>query len=78
MPSMDGGELARQARMKHPQLPVLFMSGYSEHRPTAPAGELATTRFIAKPLTPARLAAEIRAVLEMASRLLVHRAPISA
>ena len=30
LPGMDGKELARQARMLRPELPVLFASGYAE------------------------------------------------
>jgi CheY-like chemotaxis protein len=31
LPVMDGRELAIQARMLHPQLPILFASGYAEN-----------------------------------------------
>ena len=30
LPVMDGRELATQARMLHPKLPILFASGYAE------------------------------------------------
>ncbi|MET0775881.1 MAG: response regulator [Pseudomonas mandelii] len=30
LPVMDGRELATQARMLHPELPILFASGYAE------------------------------------------------
>ncbi|WP_207282360.1 response regulator [Pseudomonas sp. FW300-N2F2] len=30
LPVMDGRELAKQARLERPQLPVLFASGYAE------------------------------------------------
>jgi CheY-like chemotaxis protein len=31
LPVMDGRELAKQARMLHPELPILFASGYAEN-----------------------------------------------
>lgn len=30
LPVMDGRELAKQARLKRPELPILFASGYAE------------------------------------------------
>ncbi len=50
MPGTTGIELARRLREVRPELPVLFMSGYSEDV-TDVAGSM-TRRFLAKPFTP--------------------------
>ena len=59
MPGSTGIELARRLRESRPELPVLFMSGYSEDV-TDIAGPMAR-RFLAKPFTPEGL---LRAVDE--------------
>jgi PAS domain S-box-containing protein len=53
MPGSTGIELARQLRETRPDLPVLFMSGYSEDV-TDVAGSM-SRRFLAKPFTPEAL-----------------------
>jgi CheY-like chemotaxis protein len=59
MPEMSGRQLAETMLRRHPQLPVLYMSGYSD-------GQLGTTHvrdsgieFIEKPFTSARLLTQI-------------------
>jgi hypothetical protein len=63
MPDMDGRELARQARGFRPDLPVLFMSGYSEPTSNAVITRGPGVGFIAKPFHPKDLAAEISRLL---------------
>ncbi len=59
MPGMQGGELARRARLKYPDLPVLFISGY-----TGPEREVpAEGSFLPKPFTPSQLTGAIRLAL---------------
>jgi CheY-like chemotaxis protein len=55
MPGTNGPELVRQARTRFPSLPVLFISGYAGPDPDAPLDGL----FLAKPFTPAELAAKV-------------------
>ena len=54
MPEMHGPALARRLNATRPDLPVLFMSGYSD---SIPAGATGTERaaFLAKPFAPADL-----------------------
>ncbi|HNY39380.1 MAG TPA: PAS domain-containing protein [Bryobacteraceae bacterium] len=63
MPGISGREVARRARQVHPDLPVLFMSGYaeSENEPDADAG--GRIDFLPKPFHPNELAARIARLL---------------
>ncbi|MFA6029710.1 MAG: ATP-binding protein [Elusimicrobiota bacterium] len=62
MPGMTGLELARRVLAEHPGLPVLYMSGYTEH--AAIQEELLASRaFIQKPFSPDSLAAKVHEVL---------------
>ncbi len=59
MPGMAGPELVRQARLRFPSLPVLFISGY-------PGPEKDTSLdglFLPKPFTPTQLAAAVSRAL---------------
>ena len=63
MPGMNGKDLYREAARKHPDLKVLYMSGYTAdviaHRGVLDEG----VRFIQKPFTVNALAAKVRDVL---------------
>jgi signal transduction histidine kinase/ActR/RegA family two-component response regulator len=61
MPEMHGPALARRLGAVRPELPVLFMSGYSDAIPADSAGT-ERAAFLAKPFAPADL---IRAVAEL-------------
>ncbi len=64
MPEMSGGELAAAVRARRPDLPVLFMSGYTDDI-VAKAGRLEPgTDLIQKPFTPDELLARVRASLD--------------
>jgi PAS domain S-box-containing protein len=60
MPRMNGPQLAEQLRQRWPDLPVLFMSGYTADV-AMPHGGAA---FLQKPFTPAKLAEKVRQVLD--------------
>ncbi len=64
MPHMSGPELAKAVRSAHPEIKVLFMSGYTEtaigQQGTLPAG----TPFVQKPFTSANLHRKVRDVLQ--------------
>lgn len=55
MPGMRGGDLARAIREHHPELPVLFISGYSEEDLPELDDDLATD-FLAKPFSGSQIA----------------------
>jgi two-component system cell cycle sensor histidine kinase/response regulator CckA len=64
MPGMNGRELARSVKEKHPGTKVIFMSGYTSdmiaNQGALQAGEI----FMQKPLSPMNLAGKIRRVLD--------------
>jgi signal transduction histidine kinase len=61
MPAMNGVELAREARARHPDLPVLFASGYADLDRFG--AELEHESVLKKPYRLADLAARISAAL---------------
>jgi two-component system cell cycle sensor histidine kinase/response regulator CckA len=63
MPEMSGAELARHLSRVCPQLPIIFMSGYSED-PVVRGVERVGSVFLAKPFTASALVAKIRQTLD--------------
>ena len=55
MPGMDGGELVRALRLRRPDLPVLFVSGYSHGTVGNLPLEEPRTGLLSKPFTPTSL-----------------------
>jgi CheY-like chemotaxis protein len=51
MPGMNGSELATKIRAERPAMPIVLMSGYTEHAVDRAEG----TAFVAKPFDPAVL-----------------------
>ena len=64
MPEMNGRELASRIRERIPQLPVLFVSGYSHDVVGELEGDKPEFRILQKPFTPEELNDEIRAILD--------------
>jgi len=64
MPRMSGPELARHVRRAHPQLKVLFMSGYTDQSVGRHEAFDADSQFLQKPFTTHDLVAKVRAVLD--------------
>jgi CheY-like chemotaxis protein len=64
MPKMRGSEVATRVRATHPQIKVLFISGYADLPGLAPRLDETTVPFLAKPFTPAALAHRVREVLD--------------
>ena len=60
MPQMSGRELLEQARLRHPHLPAIVISGYAPDRGTAALLTQLNAGFLAKPFTGAKLAQLIR------------------
>ncbi len=68
MPGVGGTELARRLRERWPELPILFMSGYSVED-LMRQGTIASERsVIQKPFTPDRLVRSVAAALLQAGR----------
>jgi CheY-like chemotaxis protein len=64
MPGMTGLDLAERITALRPQLPVLFMSGYSPGAlPKRSVGQGGDRRFVQKPFTREALLREVRAAL---------------
>jgi len=64
MPRMTGRELATRIIRDFGQMPVLFMSGYTDDQILRNAVEDAEVEFLQKPFTPKGLAHKIREVLD--------------
>jgi two-component system cell cycle sensor histidine kinase/response regulator CckA len=62
MPTMDGPTMVRHARERHPDLPILFMSGYAEEQ-LRRSIDLDNVAFLAKPFSVQELAEATRRVL---------------
>jgi CheY-like chemotaxis protein len=64
MPGVSGRELARRITARHPNMRVLYMSGYTQNV-IAGGGTLETgIAFLQKPFTPATLIDKVRDVLD--------------
>ena len=66
MPEMTGDALAREVRTSHPELPVVFMSGYTAGVLDLEIGPLDV--FASKPLTSGRIARAVREGLDRKRR----------
>ena len=64
MPSMSGTELALLLRQRRPDLPVLYVSGYTDDRVPWENLQPGKDAFLQKPFHPAALAAKVRQLLD--------------
>ena len=64
MPQMGGFELAEKLAPLHPELVVLFMSGYAEVLVSDQALGHARERFMSKPFDAQDVAKKIRSILD--------------
>ncbi|QPQ56219.1 response regulator [Allosphingosinicella flava] len=62
MPTMDGPTTVREARKTHPDLPILFISGYAEEQ-LRKSIDLENVAFLAKPFSVQKLAEAARDAL---------------
>ncbi|MGE0747721.1 MAG: response regulator [Rhodospirillales bacterium] len=63
MPGMDGPALIRHVREKHPDLKVIFISGYTEDSFRKRLGEGETVHFLPKPFSLQQLAGKVKEVM---------------
>jgi CheY-like chemotaxis protein len=63
MPVMDGFELTERIRDLRPQLPIIYMSAYSENSDLRPE-QSRNAPYLPKPFTSLKLTAKIRQVLD--------------
>ena len=68
MPRMSGRELAERMGPLHPDLSVLYMSGYTDDAVIRHGVLGADTAFLQKPFTPAALVQRVRETLDLARR----------
>ncbi|CAN5789949.1 hypothetical protein BH11MYX2_BH11MYX2_33390 [soil metagenome] len=64
MPGMDGRRLFEAAHRRRPELPVLFMSGYTDDEVVHRGVQAAELAFLEKPFRVQALAAKVRQVLD--------------
>ena len=67
MPGMSGNDMSRILLAKHPGMPVLYMSGYTDDAIVQHGVLEAGINFLQKPFTPAALALKVREVLDAAN-----------
>lgn len=66
MPKMSGPELARHLRRTHPNVKVVFMSGYTDHAVAHDDALDPAGHFLQKPFTTGDLLGKVRAALDVA------------
>ena len=59
---MDGPAMVREARKTHPDMPILFMSGYAEEQ-LRKSIDIEHVAFLPKPFSMQELAEAVRAAL---------------
>ncbi|NNE98842.1 MAG: PAS domain S-box protein [Pyrinomonadaceae bacterium] len=64
MPKMNGKELAKKLKDVHPELSVLFMSGYTDDIMSRHGVLEEDVHFLGKPFTPMTLAVKVREAIE--------------
>jgi two-component system cell cycle sensor histidine kinase/response regulator CckA len=60
MPGLSGPQLVHQLRVRRPDLPAIFVSGYTDRPGALPKGAV----FVSKPFTGSELRARVSAILE--------------
>jgi two-component system cell cycle sensor histidine kinase/response regulator CckA len=68
MPDMGGVELSRRISGAHPDVRIMYMSGYTEGDKLQPGVRNSPYPFLQKPFSPESLAVRIREALDRASR----------
>jgi two-component system, cell cycle sensor histidine kinase and response regulator CckA len=73
MPQLGGPELAAFLANAHPDMPIIFMTGYSDHPIVSENGDnmIAKRRAIMKPFRPSELLSIVREVLDGGAQLII-------
>jgi len=66
MPGMNGRELSDELSVRYPDIPILFMSAYTEDEVLLQGLRLSEVNFIPKPFTVEGLRAKVRLVIDQA------------
>jgi DNA-binding response OmpR family regulator len=69
MPNLSGQELASRLEALRPELPLLFISGYTDDEMVRRGLIEPSSPFLSKPFTPEVLSAKVRLLLERRSRI---------
>lgn len=72
MPNMGGRELAVRMSQLHPEMKVLFMSGYPDHAVRGQEGLTEDVEIMQKPFSLKSLAAKARSMLDHHNRSSIH------
>jgi two-component system cell cycle sensor histidine kinase/response regulator CckA len=67
MPTMDGPTMAREIRARHPELPLLFMSGYAEETLRREI-DIPNMHFLPKPFSVQQIVGAVESVLRGEAR----------
>ena len=67
MPRMTGAEFAQEVATWKPELPFVFISGYTRDDVNAQSGDIATVTILQKPFTSAALATAVHEALHRSS-----------
>ena len=68
MPGIQGPELAGRVRPTHPELPVLFVSGFTDRARSQSLADDPRSVYLATPFRHGELARAIRALLDQEQR----------
>ena len=68
MPEMSGAALAEQLRARHPEMAMLFMSGYAGYAADSIPHDRARVGFLQKPFAPDAVARRVRDLLDAPPR----------
>jgi YesN/AraC family two-component response regulator len=63
MPKMNGVDLAEKVEILHPEVKIIFMSGYTENATIKQKILSDSVNFISKPVTPVLLSNLVKKVL---------------
>lgn len=63
MPGLNGRQVVERIRGRHPELPVLYISGYTDDEIVKRGGTASMDAFLQKPFTPAVLTRKVSELL---------------
>ena len=65
MPEMNGTEMVRRIRLRHPEIPIIFITGMTNVRDVINGYQSGADMYIKKPFLPEELDAHIQALLKL-------------